>query len=82
MMDYYNGNGPMMNGNDWGWGIFMMLFWLILLVVIVYVVMRLLKSHESNSNTKIEPTDIAKERYAKGEITREQFELMKKDLSK
>jgi len=80
MMDYYNGNGPMMNGNDWGWGIFMMLFWLIVFVVIVYIVMRLIKNHGTNSNTKTDPLDIAKERYAKGEITKEQFSEIKKEL--
>jgi putative membrane protein len=77
-MDYYN--GPMMNRNDWGWGIFMMLFWLIVLVVIAYVVMRLIKNHESTTNTKIDPIDIAKERYAKGEISKEQYDELKKEL--
>ena len=76
-MYYY---GPMMNGSDWGWGIFMMLFWVVVLVAIIYVVVRLLKSHEAGTNQKSNPLDIAKERYAKGEITKEQFEQLKKDL--
>jgi putative membrane protein len=76
-MYYY---GPMINGNDWGWGILMILFWLVVLVAIVYCVARLLKSHESGTNQKSDPVDIAKERYAKGEITKEQFEQLKKDL--
>ena len=76
-MEYYR---PMMSGNDWGQGLFMMLFWFIVLVVIVYVVIRLLKNHETHTNTKASPLDIAKERYAKGEITKDQYEQLKKDL--
>ena len=72
--------GPMMNGNDWGWGIFMMFFWLVFLVVVAVVVVRLLRSHEASHSHKTSPLDIAKERYAKGEITKEQFEQLKKDL--
>ena len=60
-MEYYR---PMMNGNDWGRGFFMMLFWFIVLVAIVYAVIRLLKNHETYTNTKTSPLDIAKERYA------------------
>jgi putative membrane protein len=75
---------PMMNGNDAGWGFIMMLFWLVFLVVVAVVVVHLLKHHGHDINTshKTEPIDIAKERYAKGEITKEQFEQLKKDLAK
>jgi putative membrane protein len=78
-MYYY---GPMMNGNDWGWGLLMMLVWLVFFIIIAVVVVRLLKGHEIGTTHKTDSVDIAKERYAKGEITKEQFEQLKKDLSK
>ena len=77
--------GPMMNGNDWGWGIFMMLFWLFFLIVIGAVVVHVLRGHDHHHHQtaeKVDPIDIAKERYAKGDITKDQFEQLKKDLSK
>lgn len=80
-MYYY---GPMMNGNDWSWGVFMMFFWLVFLFIIALVVVRLLRGydhHHFGCNHRTDPLDIAKERYAKGEITKEQFEQLKKDLS-
>jgi putative membrane protein len=76
-MYYY---GPMMNGNDWGWGIFTGIIWLIFFIFIVYVVIRLLKHHEIGTKRSTEPLDIVKERYAKGEISKEQFEQLKTDL--
>lgn len=77
-MDYYNGH--MMNGYNSGWGIIMIFFWLIILLIVFYIVLRLVKNHESISNTKTDPIDIAKERFAKGEITKEQFAEIKKEL--
>lgn len=76
MYDY-----PMMNGYNNGWGVFMMLFWVIILIGIVVVALRLLKNHEVGTSQKTNPLDIAKERYAKGEIKKDEFEQLKKDLN-
>ena len=73
--------GPMMDGNDWGFGVLMMVLWLLLIVAIIVLVMRLLGGHGNGTIHKADPLDIAKERYAKGELTKEQFEQVKKDLS-
>lgn len=70
----------MMDGGDWGWGLGMMLFWLVLLVVIIVVVVKLLTGQINNGGHKNDPLDIAKERYAKGEIKKEEFEQLKKDI--
>lgn len=78
-MDYYYGPN-MMNGNNWGLGVFMMLFWLIVLAIIAYVVIRLLKNHETANNSKLDPLEMAKERYARGEIKKDEFEQLKNDL--
>jgi putative membrane protein len=77
MFDHQN---PMTNGYIDGWGIFMMLFWVVFLIIIVVVVLRLLKHHEIGTNHKVDPLDIAKERYSKGEIKKDEFEQLKKDL--
>ena len=69
-------------GAGWWWGfggVFMILFWVGLIVLIVWGVIKLSKGSETSS--KQEPPDIAKERDAKGEISREEFEQIKKDLS-
>ena len=69
-------------GAGWWWpfgGVFMILFWVGLIVLIVWGVIKLSKGSETSS--KKEPLDIAKERYAKGEISKEEFEQIKKDLA-
>jgi putative membrane protein len=49
--------------------------------LIIWGIISLVKHFSGHSVNKNESAiDILKERYAKGEITREQFELMKKDI--
>ncbi|MFC1866506.1 SHOCT domain-containing protein [Chloroflexota bacterium] len=67
-------------GADWGfWGIFMILFWGGLIALIIWGVMKLSKK-ENGNETKSNAMDIARERYAKGEISKEEFEQIKQDL--
>jgi len=65
-----------------GWwafgGIFMILFWAGLIVLIVWGVMKIGKGGDT---IKRDALDIARERYAKGEISKEEFEQIKKDLA-
>jgi putative membrane protein len=61
------------------------LVWLIAIVVIAYLIYRLIKSEKILAPSKVSLTsaaDILDERYAKGELTREQYLQMKEDLKK
>lgn len=66
-----------MNGHYWGmgWG---MWFIPLLIILIVYLLFK------NNSQSKNQETSLGvlKRRYAKGEITKEEYEQMKSDLSK
>jgi putative membrane protein len=68
-------------GNGW-WafgGISMMLLWIGVIILVIWGVMKIAGS--SDSETKSDALNIAKERYAKGEIAKEEFEQIKKDLN-
>ena len=70
--------------DGFGWwmmfgGIFMIIFWGGLIALIVWAVTRL--TRRSSPAGRQDALDIARERYARGEITREQFDQIKKDLS-
>ena len=79
--------GPgMMGGYGMGWGfggIFMILWWVLIIGGIVVLVRWLSNtsgcSHPTSEKT---PLDILKERYARGEITRETYEQMRSDIRK
>ena len=59
-------------------GIWMFIFWGGLIALIVWGITKL--SGRGDTTPKHDPLDVAKERYAKGEISREEFEQIKKDL--
>ena len=58
--------------------------WLILVVLVVAIVYFLLQRGNSDSSgeafTQETPLEILKKRYAKGEITKEEFERMKDEI--
>jgi putative membrane protein len=81
------GMGPgMMGGYGMGWfgGIIMIAFWILILVGLVFLIKWLIqstgrdKTSGSGGNRSLE---ILKERYARGEIDKQEFESKKKDLS-
>jgi putative membrane protein len=68
-------------GHMGGWG-FMMFFWFIMLVLLVYGIFSFSKNRGGGAGgyTGGKALEILKERYARGEISREEFERMKKDI--
>ena len=72
-------------GMSWGWGgmLFQLLFWLVIIFLIVWGVKQLAeRSHNSNQLTrKDNALEILRERYAKGEIDKQEFESKKRDLT-
>lgn len=67
-------SGGMMAG---GW-LMMLLFWIALILLVVWVVRSLVGARAgSGSSTARETLDV---RYARGEITRKEYEQVKKDI--
>ena len=64
-------------------GIWTLVFWGGIIALIVWGIRKLTERGGSgtDSTQKSSPLDIAKERYARGEITREELEEIKKNLS-
>ena len=60
-------------------GVWMVIFWGGIIVLIVWGIKKL--TERGGSTSKHDPLDIAKERYAKGEISEEEFNQLKKNLS-
>lgn len=79
---YDSGYGGWDGGTMMGWfggGLMMVVFWVLVIALIVWIA----RSVGSGANPRPDSKalDILKERYAKGEINKEEFETKKKDLS-
>ena len=81
-MRYYNDYGPMtQHYSDGMYPLIGMGLFLLFLIVIALIVARLVRRHGGRWAIHRDSIDIAKDRYAKGEITKEQYDQIKKDLS-
>lgn len=82
MYSYYN--GAMGNWGIMGGGFTMLLVWVGLIVLIVWAIKSMKGKHgcchNHNHDESSRALDILQERYAKGEINKEEFETKKKDL--
>lgn len=76
-----------MNGfaHDWGWGwvlfggLHMILFWVLVIGAIVLIARM---ASGNRLSRRPDPLAILKERYARGEIDKAQYEEMRKDLER
>jgi len=71
-------------GNGWGMGFggpFMILFWILIIAGVVVLVKWLIdQSSTSKGPGDKSPLEILRERYARGEINREEYEQKRHDL--
>ena len=76
----------MMDGWGMGWFgmIFMIIFWGLIIIGIVLLIRWLIQTTGSRGSSGVstgsKAMDILEERYARGEITRDEFESMKRDI--
>ncbi|MDZ7859156.1 MAG: SHOCT domain-containing protein [Candidatus Krumholzibacteriota bacterium] len=64
-----------MYGYGWGWIIGIIFF-----IAVIWIIVRMVSQNNQLRGNNKTPLDILKERYAKGEIDKQEFEERKKDL--
>lgn len=71
---FHNG---FMGGMGYGW-----VFWIAIIAFIVFLVIRFTNENKSNRDigTGQSSLEVLKKRYAKGEISKDEFDRMKKDI--
>ena len=80
MMNQWNG--------FWGWGmglgfVFMLLFWGFIILGIAALIRWLISQSSPSRNSRDKsPMEIVQERYARGEIDREEYEQKRRDFEK
>ncbi|MFH1032549.1 MAG: SHOCT domain-containing protein [Chloroflexota bacterium] len=72
--------GPWAGGTGWGWfmPILMIVFW----GLVIWAIVALVRGLSSGGGSRQEESalDVLKKRYARGEISKEEYEAKKKDL--
>ena len=76
----------MMSGMGWSVMWFSWIFWLIIIGFIIWGVVSIVNNNRERDQRHYMPPgesalDILKKRYARGEINKEQFEQMKRDIN-
>ncbi|WP_232308718.1 SHOCT domain-containing protein [Methanosarcina lacustris] len=83
-MSMFGYDGGMMGNYGYGMGyggmFFGLLFWILIIVVAYLLIKWLVEQNKTRGGQEKSALEIAKERYAKGEITDEEFEEIKKRL--
>lgn len=70
---YWFSNSPFMHGFG---GIFLILLWVLVIVLVFFLVKKSLSATGGQETAE----EILKKRYARGEISKDEFEHMKKDI--
>jgi putative membrane protein len=66
---------------NWGWGGgLMMILWIVLLAALIFWIVRSAQRSSNGHPQTDSAMDILKKRYARGEISKEEFDERKKDL--
>ena len=83
MLMFGYGGGMMGNygyGMGYGGMFFGLLFWILIIVGASLIIKKLLEQNKTRGEGQMSALEIAKARYAKGEITKEEFEEIKQRL--
>ncbi len=82
---WHGGGWGMMGGFGWWWfmPIFMILFWVLVIWAVVALVRGVSRPSDSDSGSSRPDSalEVLKRRYARGDISREEYEEKKRDLT-
>lgn len=80
--DMFDHHMDMTNYGYFGGGFFVVIFWILIIIGIIYLVKYLSHGKRDKQGGEDSAIKILKERYAKGEMSKEEFEEKKKDIAK